>query len=69
MPILVKEVFKFIRKINKLGITIILVEQNVNETLALSDYVYVIQNGETVLEGEGEEMLQNEEIKKAYLGL
>jgi branched-chain amino acid transport system ATP-binding protein len=69
MPILVKEVFKFIRKINKLGITIILVEQNVNETLALSDYAYVIQNGETVIEGKGEEMLQNEEIKKAYLGL
>ena len=69
MPILVKEVFKFIKKINKLGITIVLIEQNVNETLSLSDYVYVIQNGETVIQGKGEEMFRNEEVKKAYLGL
>ena len=68
-PLLVSEVFNLIRKINEIGVTIILVEQNVNETLALADYVYVIQNGETVIEGSGKELLNNEEVKKAYLGL
>ena len=57
------------REIKALGLTIVLVEQNVNETLALADYIYVVQNGETVIEGAAEEMKQNEEIKKAYLGL
>ncbi len=68
-PKLVGEVFEFVREIKALGLTIVLVEQNVNETLALADYIYVVQNGETVIEGAAEEMKQNEEIKKAYLGL
>lgn len=68
-PKLVGEVFEFIREIKKLGVTIILVEQNVHETLALADYAYVIQNGETVIEGPSHEMMENDKIKKAYLGL
>lgn len=68
-PKLVGEVFEFIKKIQALGITVIIVEQNVTETLKLADYAYVIQNGETVFHGTGEEMLSNEEVKKAYLGL
>lgn len=67
-PKLVKEVFEFIKDINKLGITIILVEQNVNETLNLADYCYVIKNGETVIEGPGKELMHDPEVKKAYLG-
>jgi len=69
MPKLVGEMFEFIKNINKLGITIILVEQNVNHTLELADYAYVIQNGETVIEGKGSDLLDNNEVKKAYLGL
>lgn len=68
-PILVQEVFGLIRKINEIGVTIILVEQNVNETLSMADYAYVIQNGETIIQGSGKELLGNEEVKKAYLGL
>lgn len=69
-PKLVGEVFDFIQKINKeLGMTIVLVEQNVTETLCLADYAYVIQNGETVISGTGNSLLENEEVKKAYLGL
>lgn len=69
MPKLVGEMFEFIKNINKLGITIILVEQNVNHTLELADYAYVIQNGETVIEGKGFDLLDNSEVKRAYLGL
>lgn len=68
-PKLVGEIFEFIKRIRSLGITVIIVEQNVNETLEISDYAYVIQNGETIFEGTGQEMLTNEEVKKAYLGL
>ena len=69
MPKLVGEVFEFVREINRTGVTIVLVEQNVHETLALANYAYVIQNGETVIEGTGDDMLSNDEIRKAYLGL
>lgn len=68
-PKLVSEVFEFVREIKQLGLTIVLVEQNVHETMALADYVFVVQNGETVIEGPAKEMRENEEIKKAYLGL
>ncbi len=68
-PKLVGEVFEFIKRIKSLGITVIIVEQNVNETLEISDYAYVIQNGETVFEGTGQDLLTNDDVKKAYLGL
>ena len=68
-PNLVADIFSFIKDIKTLGITIILIEQNVNETLDVADYVYVIKNGETVLEGTSEEMKTNPEVKKAYLGM
>lgn len=68
-PNLVSDIFTFVREIKELGITIVLVEQNVNETLDLADYIYVIQNGETVIEGDAKEMKSNPEIRKAYLGL
>ena len=68
MPKLVTEIFGFIKKISKLGITILIVEQNAIETLKFCDNAYVIQNGETVIKGTGEELLANEDVKKAYLG-
>lgn len=68
-PKLVQEVFEFVREISNLGITVILIEQNMVDTLKMSDYSYVIKNGETILEGTGEELMNNEEVKVAYLGL
>jgi branched-chain amino acid transport system ATP-binding protein len=68
MPILVAEIFEFVKMISKTGVTVILVEQNAIDTLAMCDYAYVIQNGETVIEGTGSQLLENEEVKKAYLG-
>jgi len=68
MPKLVTEIFEFVKKIAQLGITIIIVEQNAVDTLAMCDYALVIQNGESVIEGKGEELLRNEDVKRAYLG-
>ena len=69
MPKLVEDVFEFVREINHMGITIIIVEQNVTETLQMCDYAYVIQNGATVIHGTGASMLDSAEIRSAYLGL
>lgn len=68
MPKLITEIFSFISQIRDNGTTIIMVEQNANATLEMCDYAYVMQNGETKIEGTGQELLSNEEVKKAYLG-
>ena len=68
MPKLVTEIFEFIRRIKDAGVTIIIVEQNAMATLEMSDYAYVMQNGETILEGTGQDLLADEQVKKAYLG-
>jgi len=68
MPILVEEIFEFITDIRKSGTTIIVVEQNASTTLEICDYAYVMQNGETIIEGFGKDLFVNEEVKKAYLG-
>lgn len=68
-PLMVKEIFNLAKNINTSGVTILMVEQNVNQSLALSDRGYVLENGEITLEGTGQELLNNEEVKRAYLGL
>ncbi len=68
-PILVDEVFDVIKKINEEGTTILLVEQNAFGALKISDYGYVLETGRIVLEGPCEELLKNEMVKKAYLGI
>jgi len=68
-PILVEEVFEVIKKINKEGTTILLVEQNAFGALKISHYGYVLETGSIVLEGPSEELLANEMVKKAYLGM
>lgn len=68
MPKLVQEIFEFVKEIAASGITIIIVEQNANDTLAMCDYAVVVQNGEVVIEGKGQDLLSNEEVQKAYLG-
>ncbi len=68
-PKLVEEMFEFIKGINKMGMTIIIVEQNVVDTLQFSDYAYLISNGQNILEGTGQELLQDERVKEIYLGI
>ena len=67
-PILVKEIFRIIQECNKSGMTILLVEQNANMALSVADRAYVLETGKIVLEGPGNELLGNEDVKKAYLG-
>ncbi len=69
MPKLVAEIFDFIKKINKSGVTILMVEQNAKETLAFANYAYVIANGETAIEGTNTELLNNDRVQKIYLGI
>ena len=68
-PLLVKTVFDAIRKINEAGTTILLVEQDVQHSLELSHRGYVLENGRVVMEGTGEELLENPHVRKAYLGV
>ena len=67
-PLLVDQVFEIIKRFHENGTTILLVEQNANKSLAISDRAYVLENGRIVLSGTGAELLASEEIKKAYLG-
>jgi branched-chain amino acid transport system ATP-binding protein len=68
-PMLVRAVFDAVRKINETGTTILLVEQDVQHSLQLSHRGYVLENGRVVIEGTGQELLENPHIRKAYLGL
>jgi branched-chain amino acid transport system ATP-binding protein len=67
-PILVATIFKAIQEINQKGMTILLVEQNAHLALKISNRAYVLTNGEVSLEGMASDLLNNDEIKKAYLG-
>jgi len=68
-PKLFLEVLEVVKRLRKQGITILLVEQNVRNTLEVADRAYVIENGQIVLEGTSKDLLQNEQIKTAYLGI
>jgi branched-chain amino acid transport system ATP-binding protein len=68
-PILVQDIFDLIKKINKEGVTILLVEQNVTQTLAMCDRAYVLENGRNVLEGTGKELMANDHVREVYLGI
>jgi branched-chain amino acid transport system ATP-binding protein len=67
-PLMVREVFNEIRKMKDLGMTVLLVEQNVTGTLQIADRAYVMETGEIILEGEAADLLHNPEVKRAYLG-
>jgi len=68
-PLIVKEIFTTIATINRDGITVLLVEQNTRQALALSRRGYVLENGQVALVGTGVELLGNEHVKRAYLGM
>ena len=67
-PILVEEIFSIIRRVHEEGTTILLVEQNAHMALSLADYAYVLETGRIVLEGRAQELLDNDDVRKAYLG-
>ncbi len=67
-PLLVDQVFEIIKQFHQTGTTVLLVEQNAGKSLAISDRGYVLENGKIVLSGTGKELMQSEEVKKAYLG-
>ena len=68
-PIMVKEVFKIVQEIKAKGITVLLVEQNVFHSLTIASRAYALENGRVTLGGEGKELLNNPQVREAYLGI
>lgn len=68
-PLLVKEIFHIIQEVHKQGITVLLVEQNAKMALSIADRAYVLETGHISMSGDAAELLNDEKVKKAYLGL
>ncbi|EMP57542.1 branched-chain amino acid ABC transporter ATP-binding protein [Marinobacter santoriniensis NKSG1] len=68
-PLIIEEIFDIIKELKEEGITIFLVEQNASQALALADRGYVLETGQVVIEGTGRELLSNEKVREAYLGM
>ncbi|MDD5249515.1 MAG: ABC transporter ATP-binding protein [Rhodocyclaceae bacterium] len=68
-PLLVEEIFNAVVELRRQAMTILLVEQNAHAALAIADHAYVIETGEVVLAGSGRELLNNERVREAYLGI
>lgn len=68
-PVIVLQVFEIIKKLHEEGVTILLVEQNVHNALEIADSAYVLEKGKVILEGKGIELLDDEYVKSAYLGV
>jgi branched-chain amino acid transport system ATP-binding protein len=67
-PMIVAQIFEIIREINSAGVTVLLVEQNAAQALALANRGYVLETGEIVLQGTGAELLADDRVRAAYLG-
>jgi len=68
-PIIIRQIFDIIRRVNESGTTVFLVEQNANQALKVADRGYVMETGGIVMQGSGESLLANEDVRKAYLGM
>jgi len=68
-PILVREIFNVIKRVREEGVTVLIVEQNVKQTLGVANRAYVLENGRATLEGTGAELLDNPHVQEAYLGV
>jgi branched-chain amino acid transport system ATP-binding protein len=68
-PLLVSQIFEITREINRKGITVLLVEQNVQRSLEMADEAFVLENGRITLRGKGRDLLADDHVKRAYLGL
>jgi branched-chain amino acid transport system ATP-binding protein len=68
-PLLVLEIFRVIKSLREQGITVLVVEQNVKQSLEMGDRAYVLENGRIVLDGRSRDLLEEDYVRKAYLGL
>lgn len=68
-PLIVEEIFRIVKMLKAAGITILLVEQNARAALAVADHAYVLETGSVTLEGPGPELLRNDDVRRAYLGM
>jgi len=68
-PLLTQEIFRLAQRIHEEGLTLLMVEQNVKQSLAICDRAYVLENGRVTMEGKGRELLENEQVKQAFLGI
>jgi branched-chain amino acid transport system ATP-binding protein len=68
-PLIVQDIFGIVQEVREAGTTVLIVEQNAVQTLHIADHAYVMENGTIVLQGSGDELLDNEQIRSAYLGL
>ena len=68
-PLIVEEIFRIVKMLKEAGMTILLVEQNARAALALADHAHVLETGSVTLEGPGPELLQNDDVRRAYLGM
>jgi branched-chain amino acid transport system ATP-binding protein len=67
-PLIVKQIFDILRTLNESGMTILLIEQNANQALKLSEYAYILENGQIVLEGPSSNLMANPTVQSSYLG-
>jgi branched-chain amino acid transport system ATP-binding protein len=67
-PLIVKQMFEILRTLNQQGITIMLIEQNANQALKLAEYAYILENGRIVLQGESAILMNDESVRRSYLG-
>src|SRR5690606_40839361 len=67
-PIIIQQIFEIIEELRRQGVTIFLVEQNANQALKLADRGYVMEHGRIIMQGSGEELLADPEVRRAYLG-
>lgn len=67
-PLLVEEIFQIIQDVNKSGVTVLLVEQNAKMAMQIANRVYVMETGTIMMSGNSEEMRNNEQVRRAYLG-
>lgn len=67
-PLIIKDIFQIIQELNSRGMTILLIEQNANMALKIADWAYVLETGNITMEGTGKDLLENPDIKAAYLG-
>lgn len=68
-PLLVKEIFRIIKVLHEAGITVLLVEQNARMSLAVSDRAYVLENGRITMSGKAKDLMADDQVRKAYLGV
>ena len=67
-PLVIKDIFAIIKEIKAAGVNVLLIEQNAKAALEISDYAYVMETGTITMSGPGKELLNDERVKKAYLG-